>query len=646
MSTAAAKKKATKKKRNSTQPIKPAASPQATKQAKGNSKNTEHKPSKSPVKAKKKAVNKTKRTKKIKLTRCPTCSLEFAPVNTMSCPSCGQQLDAHDLVSPDEDADSLEELTHGAPVTVTLAGVQKPAWLLTNAMKKKRLLCLVGSVPVLERAQRRNVFRDKVKKRKGFTFSQAQFYHRMSQGEFLRPVVTSVAPLDKEQQTEADAFIKCSEFKYKWDLVVDTPFRFPLFKNDITTLREEVKLNDAIIEFYLMLLMAHNGNVYCFNSFFYKALNKDFEYNYDKVSQWGKRVQLFRKHLILIPVHRNDHWTLIVVVLGNPGTIAYCDSLLGDGTADAQAMKQYLTDEWHSQYGTEKPSPKFVILGTDMTSPTQTNGIDCGVFLCFFAFCHTFGLPVTTFNATHVNMFRRHIGLCAKHSHLANFMKYPEMSQRKMQPTRKSPRMTRTPVEKRTRAARSRTAVGEGAVGDRTRSKGVDLTSPNSQLKKRPKRMNTRQTAAEPFKTIVPSPTDEVKDSIQAAFRSRANGGMLTEDLKDTIQTEDGETYPGLIEIVRVVKMQGCDQLRRRLKNTPDVLFQQLTKHHARWIELFKALAFGGILGNTFQNRLQVNPKRNPNPNPNHNPKPKPLRCRRSTVQSRLQTTFISEEAI
>ena len=544
----------------------------------------------------------------------------------MQCPSCGHQLhvqylDLSNTLDEDKFKDELAELTYGAAVTVTLAdGVEQSGWLLTEAKHKKRLICLVGSNPVITYGaggNKKHVSRVKVKKRTGFTLQQAQFYQKMRTGTFNLPTVVDEDHIfvDEDQKREADEFIqKTKSKKRSSDIIVQTHFRFPLLKKDIGTLRPKEELNDSIINFYLMMmLMAHHDKLYCFNTFFYRKLFKDFEYNYDNVSTWGKKLDLFDKDIILVPVHRDNHWTLISVVFGKPGTITYYDSMHNNGMADTEAMKQYILDEWATRGGKKEEQPDLLLRGTDMSCPKQDNLIDCGVFLCFFALCQTFNLSVGYFSQKDVGMFRSHIALCTKQSCLANFVEYPPTD---AQPTRKSPRKRqpdndgRTPVRKRTRHGRKLQLIDKGAVGSRTRSKNVPLVaiaSSKSKSKSKTKKV-TRQARASPFKSFLPSnPDDPNLDSIQTALRSVKNGGMLPDDMKNTVKTDDGTAYPGFDEVVRVLKMKGCDQFYRRLQATPDKVLTQLASQSSmRWRELFQALAFGGIFGYTVQNRLQL----------------------------------------
>ena len=87
-------------------------------------------------------------------------------------------------------------------------------------------------------------------------------------------------------------FIQKTKSKHQYHIVAQTHFQFSLYKKDIDTLRLSEKINDTIINSYLMMLMAHREKLYFFNTYyFYKELFKDFDYNYDNVSTWETKLE-------------------------------------------------------------------------------------------------------------------------------------------------------------------------------------------------------------------------------------------------------------------------------------------------------------------------------------------------------------------
>uniref|UniRef100_A0A671W365 Ubiquitin-like protease family profile domain-containing protein n=1 Tax=Sparus aurata TaxID=8175 RepID=A0A671W365_SPAAU len=92
---------------------------------------------------------------------------------------------------------------------------------------------------------------------------------------------------------------------------------------DLSTLEEQNWLNDQVINMYGELIMeATQHKVHFFNSFFHKQLVAK---GYEGVKRWTKKVDLFSKWLLLIPIHLEIHWSLITVTMATK-TISYYDS--------------------------------------------------------------------------------------------------------------------------------------------------------------------------------------------------------------------------------------------------------------------------------------------------------------------------------
>ena len=149
----------------------------------------------------------------------------------------------------------------------------------------------------------------------------------------------------------------------------------------------------------------------------------------EAVRSWTarKQINLFDKRLIFVPVNKDLHWSLCVVV--NPGAIAaavkgktgiddpipcllFFDSLKShDRQEISQNIQEWLNNEWKTKKDTlESPftNKSFQIFSPTGTFskhvvsilvqllcltnichllvPIQTNSVDCGVFLCRFAY--------------------------------------------------------------------------------------------------------------------------------------------------------------------------------------------------------------------------------------------------------------------
>lgn len=69
-----------------------------------------------------------------------------------------------------------------------------------------------------------------------------------------------------------------------------------------------------VINFYMNLLMERGKkenypSVYAFSTFFCHKLLSE---GYTAVKRWTRNVNLFKHHIILVPIHLRSHWTLVV----------------------------------------------------------------------------------------------------------------------------------------------------------------------------------------------------------------------------------------------------------------------------------------------------------------------------------------------
>ncbi|XP_071454063.1 uncharacterized protein [Hetaerina americana] len=154
---------------------------------------------------------------------------------------------------------------------------------------------------------------------------------------------------------------------------------------DIQTLADSNWLNDEVINNYMDMLTQRGQSddypsVYCFNTFFYPKLNSS---GYSSIRRWTKKVDIFQKDMLIVPLHLEIHWALAVVDFRQK-TICYYDSMNGRKRNILQALMKYLQDE-----KSDKKKEKFDSSGWDIKLvhdiPQQRNGYDCGVFACMFA---------------------------------------------------------------------------------------------------------------------------------------------------------------------------------------------------------------------------------------------------------------------
>jgi hypothetical protein len=195
-------------------------------------------------------------------------------------------------------------------------------------------------------------------------------------------------------------------------------------RREFKHLKDGKWLNDSIIHSYLMLLQQYVTtkricNVHVFDPFFWSLL---LENPYSEMKSWTKsrtkNVNIFELDILYIPINiGNSHWASIAVFF-KESRIVYYDSLLvedKDATERMDCIFRYLTKEWeenHKYFGlsqSTKPIRNQWIFKV-ATVPKQTNGNDCGVYVCAFAQCVLFDTNVNTVTPSVITKMRHHIG--------------------------------------------------------------------------------------------------------------------------------------------------------------------------------------------------------------------------------------------
>ena len=192
--------------------------------------------------------------------------------------------------------------------------------------------------------------------------------------------------------------------------------------DDYKCLESSEYLNDVIIDFYLQFIKKGMqeafDNSHIFTTYFYKALSSPFNLKkrkdkdnvtpntpdgvYDRVKNWTKKVDLFEKDYIVVPVNEKSHWYLIIICF--PGSvnvkteledtarrssILVFDSLPDPENPRTEAvtrLRSYLTSEWAARRGLEA-EVVFTEENMPQANPRvrgQLNSKDCGLFLLQF----------------------------------------------------------------------------------------------------------------------------------------------------------------------------------------------------------------------------------------------------------------------
>ncbi|XP_021625723.1 probable ubiquitin-like-specific protease 2B isoform X3 [Manihot esculenta] len=194
------------------------------------------------------------------------------------------------------------------------------------------------------------------------------------------------------------------------------PDAVAISKRDVELLQPETFINDTIIDFYIKYLKnkiqpEKQHQFHFFNSFFFRKLadlDKDPRNTcegraaFQRVRKWTRKVNLFEKDYIFIPVNYSLHWSLIVIC--HPGEVAnfrdeeieralkvpcilHMDSIRGSHRGLKNLFQSYLCEEWKERH-TETPddvSSKFSHLRfVPLELPQQENSFDCGLFLLHY----------------------------------------------------------------------------------------------------------------------------------------------------------------------------------------------------------------------------------------------------------------------
>ncbi|KAF8110072.1 hypothetical protein N665_0088s0083 [Sinapis alba] len=194
------------------------------------------------------------------------------------------------------------------------------------------------------------------------------------------------------------------------------PDAVSICKRDVELLQPETFVNDTIIDFYINYLKnqiqaEERQRFHFFNSFFFRKLadlDKDPSSIADgkaaflRVRKWTRKVDMFGKDYIFVPVNFNLHWSLIIIC--HPGEVANCtgldfddstkvpcilhmDSIKGSHAGLKNLVQSYLCEEWKERHKetSDDISSRFMNLRfVSLELPQQENSYDCGLFLLHY----------------------------------------------------------------------------------------------------------------------------------------------------------------------------------------------------------------------------------------------------------------------
>ncbi|XP_058518167.1 sentrin-specific protease 2 isoform X2 [Ochotona princeps] len=192
------------------------------------------------------------------------------------------------------------------------------------------------------------------------------------------------------------------------DEILSSAFKLRITRGDIQTLRNYHWLNDEVINFYMNLLVERNKKqgypvLHAFSTFFYPKLKSG---GYQAVKRWTKGVNLFEQELILVPIHRKVHWSLVVMDLRKK-CLKYLDSMGQKGHRICEILLQYLQDESKTKRNIDLNLLEWSHYSMKPHEiPQQLNGSDCGMFTCKYADYISRDKPIT-FTQHQMPLFRK-----------------------------------------------------------------------------------------------------------------------------------------------------------------------------------------------------------------------------------------------
>jgi hypothetical protein len=166
--------------------------------------------------------------------------------------------------------------------------------------------------------------------------------------------------------------------------VVGTRAGVTLRTLDLRTIVGTNYLNDNVINYYLSLILAKakvtlDVDAFALSTYFYSSMVRG-TINMDS---WTSGIDIFIKDYVLFPVHTGsgDHWCIAVFDV-RKHTLNVYDSIPNEGRKFdiLHHVRAYIREEHKSKHGL--PYPYALNEDSVPDVPLQTNGFDCGVFVC------------------------------------------------------------------------------------------------------------------------------------------------------------------------------------------------------------------------------------------------------------------------
>eukprot|EP00124_Ichthyophonus_hoferi_P002151 Ihof_evm2s136 gene=Ihof_evmTU2s136 len=128
--------------------------------------------------------------------------------------------------------------------------------------------------------------------------------------------------------------------------IIIQEFNQQITRGHLKLLQGQNWLNDEVINFYMAMINERSKTdpslpqVHCFTTFFLPSL----EDSYKKVMRWTRRIDIFEKTQLIVPVHLGAHWCLAIVHMKDK-SVDYLDSLGGTNERATKLLLNYLSLE-------------------------------------------------------------------------------------------------------------------------------------------------------------------------------------------------------------------------------------------------------------------------------------------------------------
>ena len=148
-----------------------------------------------------------------------------------------------------------------------------------------------------------------------------------------------------------------------------------------------------VINAYVRLVNSWGGKTFAFSSFFFtklEGMQERDDYSFGKLHKWVKKTKVNLRHQanILFPINiKKQHWLLVNVNVAK-STFEIIDSLESLTPADVREgfvalVAKFLQDYFRATQDLGQPEVDVKSWKVEVADcEQQTNGVDCGVFVC------------------------------------------------------------------------------------------------------------------------------------------------------------------------------------------------------------------------------------------------------------------------